>query len=140
MVWLIRDLDDEWLDQNKVPYSFSGVKLPIVKYYIGSLVLRQRDKSLVTCRLLALEPDWLGFLLVASSLLPHLICFLVHYIGCARFCSVESYIVGLAISGAESRGANIAFGFSGWSLWKLLTIFQRCITANEGFQVFSSSG
>ena len=37
MVWSIRDLDDKGLGQNKILCSFSGVKLPIVNYYAGSL-------------------------------------------------------------------------------------------------------
>ena len=31
MIWSIRDLDIKGLGQNKVQYSSSGVKLPIVK-------------------------------------------------------------------------------------------------------------
>ena len=97
---------------------------------------RQGDRSPATCRLLALENCTDS----DSSLLPHLARFLARPVGRARFRFVGSWIVGLAIGGAKSRGADVAVGFSGWSLWKVLTIFRRCMTAEEGFQVFSSSG
>ncbi len=49
-------------------------------------------------------------------------------------------IVGLAISEAESRDGEVAVGFSGCSLWKVLINFRRCMAADKGSQVFSSSG
>ena len=68
--------------------------------------LCQEDRSPATRRLLALEPHWLGFLLVASSLSPHLARFLARPVGRPRFRFVGSWIVGLAMGGAESRGAG----------------------------------
>ena len=74
--------------------------------------------------------------LVASSLSPHciLVRFVAHPVGCPRFCFVGSWVVGLTMGGAESRGADVAVSFSGWSLWKVRTIFRRCMTAEEGFR------
>ena len=40
------------------------------------------------------------------------------------------------MSGAESRGVDVAVGFSGWFLWKVLIIFRRYMTVKEGSQVF----
>ena len=64
--------------------------------------------------------------LVVSSLSPHLARFLAHPVGRPCFCFAGSGIVGLAMGGAESRGADIAVGFSGWSLWKLLPEMHDC--------------
>ena len=152
---MIRDLDDEGLEQNKVLCSSSRVKLLIVKLPLQApwRSLRQGDRSLASCRLLALEPHWLGFLLiasslslfpyrlflVASSLSPHLARFLARLINRPRFRFAGSWIVGLAMGKTESRGADVTVGFSGKSLWKVLTIFRRYMTTEEGSQVFSSS-
>ena len=51
-----------------------------------------------------------------SSLLPHLARFVARLFGRHRFYLGEKLTVGLAISGALSRGGNIAIDFSGWSL------------------------
>ena len=48
--------------------------------------------------------------------------------------------VGLALGGAELVGGEVAVGFSGCSLWKVLTSLQRCWMADAGSQIFSSSG
>ncbi len=58
----------------------------------------------------------------------------------ARFRFGSFRIVGLAIGGAESKGGEVAVGFSGCSLWKVLINFRRYMTADEGSQVFFSSG
>ena len=73
-----------------------------------------------------------------SSSLPHLAHFLAHPISCFCFHFAGSWIVGLAMDRAESKGAKVAVGFSKWSLWKVLIIFRRCMTVEEAFQVFSS--
>ena len=44
------------------------------------------------------------------------------------------------MGGAESRGADVAVGFSGWSLCKVLTIFRRCMTVEEDSQALFSFG
>ena len=74
-----------------------------------------------------------------SSLLPHLACFVVCLIGRFCFCLACSWIVNLVIDKVESKDADIANSFSRWSLRKLLTIFQRCMTAEKDSQVFFSS-
>ena len=55
---MIRDLDDEGLGQNKVLCSSSEVELPMVKLPLQAPQhsLRKADRSLASCRLLALEP------------------------------------------------------------------------------------
>ena len=129
---MIRDLNDKGLGQNKVLYSSSGVELPwsTTMQATRQRSSRHRDRSPATRRLLALEPHLLGFFfvaslllplpcclfLVASSLSPHLAHFLARPVGRPRFCFAGSWIVGLAMGGAESRGADVAVGFSGWSL------------------------
>ena len=148
---MIRELDDKRLGQNKVLCNFLGVKLPMLKLPLQACQrsLRHGDRFPASCRLLALELHWLGFLLVAFSLLPlfchlflvasslssHLVCFLACPVNRPRFCFAGSWIIGLAMGGAKSRGANVAFGFSESSLWKMLTIFWRCMTAVKGSQV-----
>ena len=118
VILLIRNLDNKRFSQNKVLYCSSGVKLPIVKppMQVSWCSLHQGDRSPATYQLLALEPQWLGFLLVVSSLSPHLARFLAYPVGCPHICFAESWIVGLAIGGVESRGADVAVSFSGWSL------------------------
>ncbi len=69
--------------------------------------------------------------------LPRLLASLL---GWPRFRFGSFRIVGLAIGEAESRGGEVAVGFSGCFLWKLLINFRRCMTAYEGSQVFSSPG
>ena len=67
--------------------------------------LRQEDRSLATRRLLALEPYWLEFLLVSSSLLPHLAHFLARPFASRPRFRLKGSIgltVGLAIDGAVS--------------------------------------
>ena len=128
---LRKDLDDKELDQNKMLYSSSGVELPIVNYHTDSPTLRQRDRSPVTGPLLALEPHWLRFLFVASSLLPHLAYFLARSISHPCFCFAESWIVGLAMSKAESRGVGAdSFYFvflvvARLKLWLILMTYWR---------------
>ena len=133
--WLRKNLDDEELGQNKVLYSSSEVKLPIVKLLLQAPrhSLHQGDRSPTTRRLLALEPHWLGFYFVTSFLSLYLAChFLACLVGHPRFCSAKSWVVGLAMGRMESRDADVTVDFSGWSLWKMLTIFQRCITVKKG--------
>ena len=65
----------------------------------------------------------------ASSYLAH---FLVRSVGRPCFCFMRSWTVDLAMGGAELKGTDDAVGFSGWSLRKVLTIFQRCMTAEKG--------
>lgn len=57
------------------------------------------------------------------------------------FCLVKIFglTVGLAISRVESIDGKIAVGFSGCSLSKMETSFQRCYTADTNSQVFSFS-
>ena len=64
--------------------------------------------------------DWLCFCLVLAVL-------------------AKGLTVGLAINGAESVSREVAVGFSGCSLWKVIMSLQRCWMANAGFQVFFSS-
>ena len=54
---MMRDLDDKGLDQNKVLCSSSRFILPMVKLppQAPRRSLRQGDRSLASCRLLALE-------------------------------------------------------------------------------------
>ena len=91
--------------------------------------LRPEDRSPASCWLLALKSQTDS----NSSLSSHLAHFLACPIGRPCFRFAGSWIVGLAMGEAESRGADVAVGFSGWSLWKVLTIFRRCMTAEEGF-------
>ena len=44
--------------------------------------------------------------LIDSFLSPYLACFLAHPVNCSRFRFAKSWIVGLVIGGAESRGAG----------------------------------
>ena len=55
--WIIRDLDDKGLGQNKVLYNSSRVELSMVKLPLQApqRSLRQGDRSPASCRLLALE-------------------------------------------------------------------------------------
>ena len=55
---MIRDLDDEGLGQNKVLCNSSGVELlwSITMQAPRQRSLREKDRSLATCRFLALEP------------------------------------------------------------------------------------
>ena len=72
MISLMRDMDDKGLGQNKVLYSFLGVKLPwSTTMQVSQCFLRQGDKSPAIRRLVSLELHWLRFLLDASSFLPH---------------------------------------------------------------------
>ena len=61
------------------------------------------------------------------------------FAGYLYFCSAESSIIGLAMGGVKFKSTVIAFGFSGWSWQKVLTIFRKCMTAKKGSQVFFSS-
>ena len=54
--------------------------------------------------------------------------------------SGENLTVGLAVGGAKSTRGEIAVDLFGWSLWKVLSSFQRYYTVDIGSQVFSSSG
>ena len=58
--------------------------------------------------------------LVSPSLSPYLVRFLARPVGRPHFRFAGSWIVGLAMGGAKSRGADVAVGFSGWSLWEVL--------------------
>ena len=72
----------------------------------------QRNRSPATCQLLALKNRTdLDF-----SLSPHITRFLARFVNCFRFCFAESWIVGLAMGGAESKDADVIVGFFGWSL------------------------
>ena len=80
--------------------------------------LHQRDRSLATYWLLALELHWLGFFLVASSLSPHLTRFLVRLVGWSCFC-LRGWVgltVGWGIGGAVSIAGEVAVALLGWSL------------------------
>ena len=104
--WMIRDLDDEGLGQNKVLCSSSRDKLPwsTTIYAPRQRSPRQENRSLASCRLPTLEPHWFGFFLVASSLSPllcylflvasslspHLACSLTRSISCPCFCFARS--------------------------------------------------
>ena len=44
----------------------------------------------------------------------------------------------LAISETKSIGGEVTVGLSEWSLWKVLTNFWRCSTADAGSQVLLS--
>ena len=81
--------------------------------------LHQGDRFPATHWLLTLELHWLKFLLIVSSLLPHLARFLARFVG--RFCChfVGSWIVGLATGRTKSRGTDVTLGFFEWSLWKV---------------------
>ena len=70
--------------------------------------LRQGDRSPATCRLLALENRTDS----DSSLLPYLARSLARPVNRPRFRFAKSWIVGLAMGRAESRGADVAVGFS----------------------------
>ena len=142
---MIRDLDDKGLGQNKVLCSSSGVKLPIVKLPLQAPLcsLRQRDRSPTSCRLLALELHWRGFLLVVSSLLPfscclffvasslspHLAHLLAYPVDRPSFCFAGSWIVSLAMSGVESKGAGadsfylVLFVIARLKLWLILIAY-----------------
>ena len=67
--------------------------------------------------------------------MPLLFAFLTRQ---SRFCfgCCSFGIVGLLISGAESRSREVAIGFFGYFLWKVLINFQRYMTVNEGFKCF----
>ena len=97
VVWSMRDLDDKELGQNS---DSSLSPLPCRLFLFASF----------------LSPFSYCLFLVASSLSPHLAQFLACPVSCCRFHFARSWVVGLAIGGAKSRGANVAVGFSEWSL------------------------
>ena len=74
--------------------------------------------------------------------ISHLVCF-VKPVEWPHFHFAEG-LAGLtddlAIGGAELRREEVTVGFSGWSLWNLEIIFRKCITAEDGSYVLSSSG
>ena len=61
-----------------------------------------------------------------------------------RFCFIAEgsagLAFGLAIGRAVSTRGEIAVGFLGYTLWKVLMSLQRCCTAEVASQVFSYSG
>ncbi len=71
-----------------------------------------------------------------SAIPYYLLLLLALLLGRPHFCFSFFNIKGLAISGAESRGKNIAVGFSQYFLWKVLINYQKCMTADKGSQVF----
>ena len=131
-----KDLDDKGIGQSKVLCSSSGVELPMINYHAGFLPLSASGKQISgyppasgsNRTTLAWTPPCHLFL-VASSYLAR---FLARLVGCPSFCLAVSWTVGLAMGGAESRGGDVAVGFLGWSLWKVLTIFRRCMMAENG--------
>ena len=140
--WSIKNLDDKGLGQNKVLYSSSGVKLPMVNYHANSRRSAKETDLYLPAGFWLLEPHWLGFLLVAFSLSPHLAYFLTHPVGRPyfRLRGLGSLIVGLTIGGAVSMTGKVAVGLSKWSLWNVLISFPRCWIAEADSHVFSSSG
>ena len=92
VVWSMRNLDDKGLGQNKVLYNSSGIELPMVKLPLQAPrhFLHQGDRSLATCRLLALGTALTRIppchlFLVAFSLSLHLARFLAHLVGRLQF-------------------------------------------------------
>ena len=109
-----RDLFKERLGRNKVLCS-SSMELNCqlsTTMQAPRRSLRQRDRSPAICWLLALE----NRIDSDSSLLPHLICFLARLVDHSCFCFAESLIFGLVMDGTEFKSADIAVGFSEWSL------------------------
>ena len=110
MVWLMRDLDNKVLGQNKVLCSCLEFKLPIVNYHAGFPALPASERQISGYPPASGARTALTW--IASSLSPHLTHFLARLVGHPHFRFVESWIIGLAIGGAEFRGADIAVNFS----------------------------
>ena len=116
-----KDLDDEGFGQSKMLWSFSGVKLPMVNYHAGFLALPTPGSQIFgyppafgssKTALTRTLPCCLFFVIslgAFSSALRYLVC----PVGCACFCLVESWMVGLAMSREKSKSADIAIGFFG---------------------------
>ena len=83
------------------------------------LFLVASSLSPLLCRLFlvafSLSPLLYCLFLVASFLSPHLVRVLARPDGHPCFCFAGSWVVGLAMGGAESRGADVNIGFFGWS-------------------------
>ena len=116
-VCLRRDLDDKRLGQSNVLYSFSEVKLLMVNYHVGFPVLSVPGKQIFgyppafsSSRITLTRTPPCRLFLIASSYLAR---FLTRLVGRPCFRLAWSWTVGLAMGGPESRGANVAVGFSG---------------------------
>ena len=135
--WMIRDLDDKGLGKNKVLCSSLGIELPwsTTMQAPWQRSLRQGDRSLAICRLLAIEPHWLGFLLVASSLSPLLCCLffvasslsphLAHILACfgalrSASCRLPSLLFGGELDCWLSHGQSRVQGC--WCCCRLLRV------------------
>ena len=97
--WMIRDLDDKGLGQNKVLYSSSRVKLPwSTTMQAPRRSPRREDRSPATRRLLTLRTaltrnPLCRLFLVASSLSPRL-ARLAHLSAlCSAFCWLSSFLL-----------------------------------------------
>ena len=121
---MIRDLDDKGLGQNKVLCSSSGVELPwqlLCRLPGSASHARETDLRLPAGFWLwnhtdsdsSLSPLPCRLFFVASSLLPHLTCFIARPIGCPRFCLRGS--VGLAVGLAIKWSAALPSSAAGLS-------------------------
>ena len=106
-------MNDRGLGQNKVLYSFSRVELPMVNYHAGFPTLSAPGRQIFGflpasgSRTALTRIPLCRLFFVASSLSLHLAHFLVRLVGHPCFCFAESWIIGLAISGAEFRGVGV---------------------------------
>ena len=87
----------------------SRVKLLMINYYVGFLMLLMPGRQIssylpASGSRIALTRIFLCrlFLVASLGLSSYLARFLAHLVGCPRFHFVESWIVGLAMSGAGS--------------------------------------
>lgn len=62
--------------------------------------------------------------------------FVIFFAGRLCFHFIEALTVGFAIYRIKSKNADVTVGFFGYSLWKVLTIFQRCMIAKNDLQIF----
>ena len=141
VTWLKKNLVKERLGRNKVLFSFqqsqtTNGQIATAGFPIISMPGRQIFSFLLTSGSIENQTDSNFFLF------PHLARFVAcSFVSHPCFCLKGSVglTIGLTIGEAESKGADIAISFSRCSLWKMLTIFRRCMTIKEDFQVFSSS-
>ena len=124
-----------WTKDKERKTEINGERRGLLRRDLDDKGLSQNSDSSMSPRLCRL-------VFVASSLSPHLTCFLAHLVGRLCFCLRGSVglVVGLAIGSAVLIAGEVAVGLSGWSLWNKLMSFLRCWTVEVGSQVFSSFG
>lgn len=80
------------------------------------------------------------FIIKEIWLILYILLYLVHFVAFfakySHFRFTKNLIVGFSISKAEFKSIDVVIDFSGWFLWKILTIFQRYMTINNVSQIF----